>query len=74
MRCANPFKRSPESIRNCPPQVARPTSRFIALYGTHVVEFGPINTTIHKSNEQIPIADIDKMRNVYRLILEKMLL
>jgi len=48
--------------------------RFIAPYGTHVVEFGPINTTIHKANEQIPVADIDKLQQVYRLILEKMLL
>jgi succinyl-diaminopimelate desuccinylase len=48
--------------------------RFISPYGTHVVEFGPVNTTIHKSNEQIPVPDIDKMQQVYRLILEKMLL
>jgi succinyl-diaminopimelate desuccinylase len=48
--------------------------RFIAPSGTHVVEFGAVNATIHKANEQIPVADIDRMRDVYRSILEKMLL
>ena len=47
--------------------------RFIAPSGTHVVEFGPLNATIHKPNEQIPIADIAVMRAVYREILERLL-
>ncbi len=47
--------------------------RFIAPSGTHVVEFGAVNATIHKPNEQIPVADIDIMRNVYREILERLL-
>ena len=47
--------------------------RFIAPGGTHVVEFGAINSTIHKPNEQIPIVDIDVMRGVYRDILERLL-
>jgi succinyl-diaminopimelate desuccinylase len=48
--------------------------RFIAPYGTHVVEFGPVNATIHKVNEQIAVADIDRLRQVYRKILDAMLL
>lgn len=48
--------------------------RFIAPSGTHVVEFGPVNQTIHKANEQIPVGDIDTLRRVYRSVLEKMLL
>ena len=47
--------------------------RFIAPSGTQVVEFGPVNTTIHKPNEQIPVADIGVMRAVYREILERLL-
>ena len=47
--------------------------RFIAPSGTHVVEFGAVNATIHKPNEQIPIADIGIMRSVYREILERLL-
>jgi succinyl-diaminopimelate desuccinylase len=48
--------------------------RFIAPSGTDVVEFGPVNSTIHKVNEQISVADIDTMRRVYFSILERMLL
>ena len=47
--------------------------RFIAPGGTHVVEFGAANSTIHKPNEQIPVVDIDVMRGVYREILEQLL-
>lgn len=48
--------------------------RFIAPHGAHVVEFGPINATIHKANEEIALADVDRLRRVYQSILEKMLL
>lgn len=48
--------------------------RFIAPAGAHVVEFGAVNSTIHKVNEQIAVADIDTMEQVYKRILEKMLL
>jgi succinyl-diaminopimelate desuccinylase len=47
--------------------------RFIAPSGTHVVEFGAVNATIHKPNEQIPVADIGVMQGVYREILERLL-
>lgn len=47
--------------------------RFIAPSGTHVVEFGAVNATIHKPNEQIPVADIATIRGVYREILERLL-
>lgn len=48
--------------------------RFIAPSGAHVIEFGPINATIHKVNEQVAVADIDRLRQVYLSIMEKMLL
>ena len=47
--------------------------RFIAPTGTHVVEFGPVNQTIHKVNEQIPVADIEGLRQVYARILAALL-
>lgn len=47
--------------------------RFIAPGGTHVIEFGAVNATIHKPNEQIPVADIGVMKGVYREILERLL-
>jgi succinyl-diaminopimelate desuccinylase len=48
--------------------------RFIAPSGTHVVEFGPVNATIHKANEQIPVQDIDTLKQVYLSLLKRMLL
>ena len=48
--------------------------RFIAPSGTHVVEFGPVNSTIHKVNEKIAVEDIDAIRRVYLSILERMML
>ena len=47
--------------------------RFIAPYGGHVVEFGVVNSTIHKVNEHVAIADIPRLRAVYAAILERML-
>ena len=48
--------------------------RFIAPSGTHVVEFGPINASIHKVNEHVTVDDIDRLRQVYLAIMEKLLL
>jgi succinyl-diaminopimelate desuccinylase len=47
--------------------------RFIAPTGTHVVEFGAVNASIHKVNEHVALADIDRMKAVYVAILERML-
>jgi succinyl-diaminopimelate desuccinylase len=47
--------------------------RFIAPYGIDVVEFGPINQTIHKVNEEILIEDIFKLERIYFRIAERLL-
>ena len=47
--------------------------RFISPEGTDVVEFGAINATIHKANEEIRIADIDRMRDTYYEILKELM-
>ena len=47
--------------------------RFISPAGAQVVEFGPCNITIHKINERIKIADIDKLAAVYESVLKKMI-
>lgn len=47
--------------------------RFIAPHGVQVVEFGAVNASIHKVNEHVLVADIERMKNVYRAILERML-
>lgn len=47
--------------------------RFIADICEEVVEFGPLNATIHKLNESVPVADIEPLRNIYLRTLEKLL-
>ncbi len=47
--------------------------RFIALMGAEVVEFGPLNATIHKVNECVSVEDLGKCGEVYYKILEHLL-
>lgn len=48
--------------------------RFVAPYGTQVLEFGPRNDTIHKVNEAIFINDLPKLSAIYRQVLEQLLI
>lgn len=47
--------------------------RFIAKMGGQVVELGPVNATIHKVNECVSIADLEKLTDMYQNILENIL-
>lgn len=47
--------------------------RFIARICPQVVEFGPINASIHKINEHIAVSDIEPLKNIYRKTLENIL-
>ena len=47
--------------------------RFIADICKQVIEFGPLNATIHKLNECIAVADIEPLKDTYRITLEKLL-
>jgi succinyl-diaminopimelate desuccinylase len=47
--------------------------RFISPAGADVVEFGAINATIHKSNEEARVDDIDRMRETYKEVLRRLL-
>ncbi len=47
--------------------------RFIAALCPQVVEFGPINASIHKIDEHIDVADIEPLKNIYRRTLELLL-
>jgi succinyl-diaminopimelate desuccinylase len=38
-----------------------------------VIEFGPLNATIHKLNECVGVADIEPLKETYKLTLEKLL-
>ncbi len=47
--------------------------RYIAKICPQVVEFGPINETIHKIDENVIVADIEPLKNIYRRTLETLL-
>lgn len=48
--------------------------RFIADICPQVIEFGPLNATIHKLNECVGVADIDPLKDTYKITLQKLLL
>ncbi|GAB4556044.1 MAG: succinyl-diaminopimelate desuccinylase [Rhizobacter sp.] len=48
--------------------------RFISKICPQVVEFGPLNETIHKIDEHVLVADIEPLKNIYRKTLEGLLL
>jgi succinyl-diaminopimelate desuccinylase len=47
--------------------------RFIAPLGAQVVELGVINASIHKVNESVNVADIDRLHRIYLNALKEML-
>jgi succinyl-diaminopimelate desuccinylase len=47
--------------------------RFVSPYGIDVVELGPINATIHKVNEVVSIADLERLERIYFRIAELLL-
>ncbi|OOF50641.1 succinyl-diaminopimelate desuccinylase [Rodentibacter genomosp. 1] len=47
--------------------------RFIALMGAEVVEFGPLNATIHKANECVNVDDLAKCGQIYHQMLVNLL-
>jgi succinyl-diaminopimelate desuccinylase len=47
--------------------------RFLAEICPQVVELGPLNTTIHKLNECVAIADIESLSEIYRQVLVNLL-
>jgi len=47
--------------------------RFIAPYGIDVVELGPINESIHKVNEVVSVADLERLERIYFRIAELLL-
>lgn len=47
--------------------------RFIAPLGAEVVELGPVNATIHKVDECVAVADLERLPVLYQAICERML-
>ncbi len=49
-------------------------ARFIAPLGAHCVEIGPVNASIHKVDEHVSVADIERLPDLYFALIEKMLI
>ena len=47
--------------------------RFIAPTGAQVIEFGPINATIHQVDECVSCSDIDALSRIYESTLQQLL-
>ena len=47
--------------------------RFIAKLCPQVIEFGPVNASIHKIDECVEVASIEPLKNIYRRTLESLL-
>jgi len=47
--------------------------RFIAPTGAQVIEFGPINATIHQIDEKVSCTDIDTLTRIYESVLQQLL-
>jgi succinyl-diaminopimelate desuccinylase len=48
--------------------------RFISRLCREVIELGPVNESIHKIDECVDIASLDVLKNVYRAVLEQLLI
>jgi succinyl-diaminopimelate desuccinylase len=46
--------------------------RFIAKVCSQVIEFGPINASIHKIDEHVLVSSIDPLKNIYKGVLERL--
>lgn len=47
--------------------------RFIARICPQVIEFGPLNASIHKIDEWVEVASLEPLKNIYRRTLENLL-
>jgi succinyl-diaminopimelate desuccinylase len=47
--------------------------RFIAPTGAQVLEFGPLNATIHQVDERVSCDDLDSLSSIYEHLLEQLL-
>jgi succinyl-diaminopimelate desuccinylase len=48
-------------------------ARFIAPLGAQCVEIGPVNASIHKVDEHVSVADLERLPDLYLAILERLL-
>jgi succinyl-diaminopimelate desuccinylase len=46
--------------------------RFISRICRQVIEFGPVNASIHRIDEHVRVADIEPLKNIYRRTIENL--
>ncbi len=46
--------------------------RFIAKICPQLIEFGPINASIHKIDENVLVSSLDPLKNIYKGVLERL--
>ena len=46
--------------------------RFIARICPQIVEFGPVNASIHQIDEHVAVASLDPLKNIYQGVLERL--
>ncbi|MBH2020324.1 MAG: succinyl-diaminopimelate desuccinylase [Burkholderiales bacterium] len=46
--------------------------RFIAKICPEIIEFGPINASIHQINEHVLVSSLDPLKNIYKGVLERL--
>lgn len=46
--------------------------RFIASICPQLIEFGPINASIHKIDEHVLVSSLDPLKNIYKGVLERL--
>ena len=48
-------------------------ARFIATLGTQCIEVGPVNATIHQVDENVAVADLEALPDLYQALVERLL-
>ena len=46
--------------------------RFLQVMGSEIVELGPLNETIHKTDENVSLQDLDTLKGIYTNLLERL--
>ena len=49
-------------------------ARFISKHADETIEFGPLNATAHRVNENIKVEELEKLESIYYGILRELLL
>ncbi|HET9644294.1 MAG TPA: M20/M25/M40 family metallo-hydrolase, partial [Burkholderiaceae bacterium] len=47
--------------------------RFIAKLCPQIVEFGPVNASIHKIDEHVDVRSLEQLKNIYRRVIDRLL-